>query len=61
MIIFFNQVDFVKIFCCLGSRLNASGGNEAAVTARTRIGCMKFRELYGRKFLLKMKGIIIIA
>ena len=25
---FFDQVDFVKIFCCLGDRLNASGGCE---------------------------------
>ena len=57
---FFDQVDFVKSCCYLGDRLNASGGSEAAVTARTRIGWMKFREcgkfLYGRKFLLKMKG-----
>ena len=40
--------------------MNASGGSEAAVTTITRIGWIKFREcgelLYGRKFLLKMKG-----
>ena len=57
---FFDQVDFVKSFCHLGDRLNASGGSEAAVTARTRIGWIKFREcgefFYGRKFSLKMKG-----
>ena len=51
---FFDQVDFVKSFCYLGDRLNASGGSEAAVTARTRIGWTKLREggklLYGRKF-----------
>ena len=35
---FFDQVDFVKSCCYLGDRLNASGGSEAAVTARTRIG-----------------------
>ena len=56
----FDQVDFVKSFCFLGDRLKASGGSEAAVTARTRIGWIKFREcgelLYGRKFSLKMKG-----
>ena len=56
----FDQVDFVKSFCYLWHRLNASGGSEAAVTARTRIGWINFREcgelLYGRKFLLKMKG-----
>ena len=58
--LFFGQVDFVKTFCYLGDRLNASGGSKAAVTARTRIGWIKFRE-YGellrrRKFSLKMKG-----
>ena len=30
---------FVKIFCYVLYRLNASGGNVAAVTARTRIEC----------------------
>ena len=34
---FFDQVDFVNSFCYLGNRLNASGGSQAAVTARTRI------------------------
>ena len=57
---YFDQVNFVKSFCYLGDRLNASGGSEAAVSARTRIGWIKVREcrelLYGRKFLLKMKG-----
>ena len=62
---FFDQVDFVKSFCYLGDRLNASGGSEAAVTTRTRIGWIKFREcgelLYGRKFLLKIKGFISVV
>ena len=57
---FFNQVDFEKSFCNLGERLNASGGSEVAVTARKRIGRIKFREcgelLYGREFSFKMKG-----
>ena len=44
---FFDQVDFVKSFCYLGDRLNASGGNESAVTSRTRIGWIKFRECGG--------------
>ena len=35
---FFDQVDFVKSFCYLGDVLKASGGSEAAATARTRIG-----------------------
>ena len=41
---FFDQVDFVKSFYYLEDRLNASGGSKAVVTARTRIGWMKFRE-----------------
>ena len=40
---FFGQVDLVKSFCYLGDRLNASGGSDAAVTARTRIKWVKFR------------------
>ena len=56
---FFDQVDFVKSYCCLGDKSNASGESEAAVTARTRIEWIKFREcrelLYGRKFSLKIK------
>ena len=55
-ILFFDQVDFVKSFCYMGDRLNASGKSEAAVTARTKIEWKKFREcgelLHGRKFLL---------
>ena len=62
---FFDQVDFVKGFCYLGDRLNASGGSEAAITARTRIEWIKCREceelLGGRKFSLKMKGFIRVA
>ena len=34
----------LKGFCYLGDRLNACGGCETAVTARVRIGWMKFRE-----------------
>ena len=47
-------------FSHLGDRLNANGGCETVVTARTRIGWIKFREcsemLKGRRFSLKMKG-----
>ena len=57
---FFDQVDFIKGFCYFGDRLNAGGGSEAAVTARTRIGWIKFREceelFYWRKFSSKIKG-----
>ena len=53
----FDPVDFVKSLCYLAGRLNASDGSEAAVTARTRIRWIKFREcgelLFGRKFSLK--------
>ena len=55
---YFDQVDFVKSFCYLEDRLNARGGSKAAVTARTKIGWLKFREcgelLNRRKFSLKM-------
>ena len=57
----FDHIDFVKSYCVLGDRLNASGGSEAAVIARTRIGWIKLRKcgelLYGRKFSLKMKDL----
>ena len=57
-----DEVETVKGFCYLGDRLNASGGCETAVTARVRIGWMKFREcgelLLGRRFSLKMKGML---
>ena len=39
-----NKVETVKGFRYLGNRLNASGGCEAAVTARTKLGRRKFRE-----------------
>ena len=35
---FFDQVEFVRSFCYLGDRLNASSGSEAVVPARTQIG-----------------------
>ena len=35
------------MFVSWGHRLNTSGGSEAAVTARTRIGWIKFRECRG--------------
>ena len=41
-------------------RLNATGGCKAAVTARVRIGLVRFKEcgelFLGNRFLLKMKG-----
>ena len=55
-----DEVETVNGFCYLGDRLNASGGCEAAVTARVRIGWVRFREsgelLLGNRFFLKMKA-----
>ena len=55
-----DEVETVNGFCYLGDRLNASGGCEAVVTARVRIGRVRFREcgelLLGNRFPLKMKG-----
>ena len=53
-------VETVSKFTYLRDRLNATGGCEMAVKARSRIDWMKFREcseiLEGRRFSLKMKG-----
>ena len=55
-----NEVETVNEFCYLEGRLNSSGGCEAAVTARVRIGWVRFREngelLLGNRFPLKMKS-----
>ena len=52
-----DEVQTVNGFCYLGNRLNASGGCEAAVTARVRIGWVRFREcvelLLGNRLLLE--------
>ena len=46
----------------MGDRVNASGGCEKALTARTRIGWVKFKEcgelLNSKRFSLKTKGIV---
>ena len=39
-----HEMETVNGFCYLGDRLNASDGCEAAVTARVRIGWVRFRE-----------------
>ena len=56
------EVETVRGFCYLGNRVNASGGCEAAVTARARIGWVKFKEcrelLNSKRFLLKTKGMV---
>ena len=52
----------VREFTYLGDRVSAGGGCEAAVTAITRCGWVKFREcgelLYGRRFPLKLNGAV---
>ena len=53
-------METVNAFCYLGDRLKAIGGCEAAVTARVRIGWIRFRKygelLLGNRCPLKMKG-----
>ena len=55
-----NEVEIANGFCYLEDRLNASSGCEAAVTARVRIGWVRFREcgelLLENRFPLKMKS-----
>ena len=55
-----DEVETVNGVCYLGDRPNANGGCEVAVTARVRIGWVRFREcgelLLGNRFPLKMKG-----
>ena len=54
-----DEVETVNGFCYLGDRLNASGGCEAAVTARVRIGWVRYRKcgelLLANRFPLMMK------
>ena len=56
------EVEMVSGFCYLGDRVNAGGGCEAALTARARIGWVKFREcgelLNSKRFSLKLKGMV---
>ena len=50
----------MKEFCYLGDKLKTSGGCQADIIARMRIGWIKFREcselLLGKRFLLKIKA-----
>ena len=56
------ELETVRGLCYLGDRVNASGGCEAAVTARPRTGWVKFRKcgklLNSKMFSLKMKGMV---
>jgi hypothetical protein len=53
-------IERVESFVYLGDKLNAGGGCLSAVTARVRVGWMKFKELSGvlrgRKWSVQMKG-----
>ena len=57
-----DEVETVREFTYLGNRVSASGGSEAAVTARTRCEWVKFRVcselLYGWSFPLMLKGAV---
>ena len=56
-----DDVKTVIEFSYLGDRISSGGGCVAAVTSRTRLGWVKFREcqdlLCGKKFPLRIKGI----
>ena len=56
------EVETVRGFCYLGDKATASGGCDATVTARARIGWVKFKEckelLNSKRFSLKMKGML---
>ena len=60
-----HEVKTVNRLCYLEGKLNSSGGCEAAVTARVRIGWVKFREygelLLGNRFPLRMKSKFIVV
>ena len=55
-------VEAVRGLTYLGDRVRASGGCEAAVSARKRCGWVKFREcgelLYDSRFSLMLKGAV---
>ena len=57
-----HNVETATKFSYLGDRIDSGGGFVAAVTSSTRLGWAKFREcqdlLCGRKFPLKMNGIV---
>ena len=61
----YDEVETMIGFCYLGDRLNSSGGCESAVTARVRIGWVRFRKceelLLGNRFPMKMKKKFIVV
>ena len=57
-----DEVEIVREFTYRGDRVSAAVGCEAALTARARCGCVKFRECgemrYGRRLPLMLKGAV---
>ena len=57
-----DEVETVSGLTYLGDRMSASGGCEAALTARNKCRWAKFREcgelMHGSRFLLKLKGTV---
>ena len=60
-----DEFESVCEFTYIYDRVNSFGGCEAAVSARTRCGWVKFREcgefLYGRRFPLRLKGAVYVS
>ena len=60
-----DKVETVRGLTYLGDRVRAVGGCEAAVTVRTRCGCVKPRAcselLYCRRFPLKQKEAVYMS
>ena len=60
-----DEVETVREFTYFGGRVRASGGCEAAVTAKTRFGWVRFREcgelMYGMRFPLRLKGAVYMC
>ena len=56
------EVGTMREFTYFGDSVNASGGCWASVTARTRLGLVKFRECselrFGSRFPLRLKGAV---
>ena len=54
--VMYDEVETMKGSCYFGDRLNASGGCEATIIARTRVRWRKFKEcgemLFGKRFSL---------
>ena len=60
-----DEVETIREFTYLDDRVSASGGCEAAVTARTRCEWVKLREcgelLYGRRFPPKLQRAVCLS